>query len=227
MSERTPDRIRLAVEARAGGDSVVEQAVRWKPRTWDRPGLEMVRTEIDKAEELSEEGVDGWLWIRRRHVIEIARDRCDPLGCFVASMIWGFGDRGYGAARTEAMIRPYTRGDLEGVLRRIAKAALLGPAAAWDAITVDHRIKYLGPAFGTKVIYFMARASDSPPSPIPLIADANTSRAMAILCGLSRSAWRRNAYLEYVDRAHGWAEELGCPVDEVEHALFEVGRSVR
>ena len=226
MSERTPNRIRLAVEARAGGDSVLEQAVRWKPGTWDRPGLEVVRTEIGKAEELSEEGGDGWFWIRRRHVIEMARGRCDPLGCFVASMVWGFGDRGYGAARTEKMIRPYTRCDLDAALHRIAEAALLGPEPAWDAITIGHRIKHLGPAFGTKVVYFLARAAESLPSPIPLIADANTSRAMAVLCGLSSSAWRRYAYLDYVDRAHGWAEELGCGVDEVEHALFEFGRWV-
>ena len=114
MTQRVPDRTRLAVETRAGGDLVLEQAVRWRPRTWERPGLEMLRAEKGQTEEISEDRVDGWLWIRRRHVIEIARGSCGPLGCFVAAMVWGFGDRGYGAARTEQMIRPYARGDLEG-----------------------------------------------------------------------------------------------------------------
>lgn len=220
------DHVRRQVNGRDEGESVLEQGVPWRPSNWERPGLRVLQSEILAARDISEDRGDGWVLIRRLHVLELAKRGTDPLACFLASMVWGFGDRGYGAARTERVVDPYSRDHLRVRFHEFAEAALAGPATSWDAITSSHKVKHLGPAFGTKVTYFFAAAAHDPPSPLPLIADANTSLAMWKLCGLSRSSWRRSAYLEYVDQAHMWAADLGCRVDEIERALFDIGRSM-
>lgn len=223
-----PDRIRELLKQSHQREPALEQAIRWKPTSWKRPDLEIILPEITAAEELSEELSDGWWQIRRKHVLMLAREPAlGHRGAFAGAMIWGFGPIGYGASRTARMLAPYSRTALAGRLAPFASAAAIGPADAWDAVTSRHtKIGGLGPAFGTKVTYFLARSEGLPPSPLPLIADLNTSWAMWDLCGIARSAFGRTNYLRYVDTAHWWALDLGCEVDEVERALFEYGRGL-
>lgn len=163
--------------------------------------------------------------MRRRHVLNQGRD---PVGLFVAAMIWGFGDRGYGPWRVARILE--RAGDVNALASHIgglAGAARHGPAAAWDAMHGEHKLFGLGPAFATKITYFAAVAEWSGSSQIPLIADLNTSWAMWDLVEVARSVQRRGSYLTYVDLAHRWADVSGCRPDDIERALFEVGKTVQ
>jgi hypothetical protein len=230
MTIIAPTPIRELVDAhRAAGSTALEQPIRWKPTAWRRQDLNALQAEVEAAEGVSEELAEGWRLIRRRHVLLLATELgLGPRGLFTGAMIWGFGPIGYGATRTARMIAPYSRIDLESRLRGFAAAAAKGPEAAWDAIGAgETKIRGLGPAFGTKLTYFLALANEPPPYPLPLIADLNTSWAIWDLCDIPRSAFARSNYFRYVHLTHRWAQELQFPVDEVERALFEYGKEVR
>ncbi|CAN5839779.1 hypothetical protein BH23ACT8_BH23ACT8_03170 [soil metagenome] len=143
---------------------------------------------------------------------------------FVAAMAWGYGDRPYGPARVARILAASGPETVRTNLTGLTGASRQRPAEAWNALRTTHRTKWLGPAFATKVAYFAAFSSADPPAVRPLIADANTSWAMWHLCGIPRSAERRSGYLDYVATAHRWADENGWRPDEVERAVFEIGK---
>jgi hypothetical protein len=227
MSIDALTRVREVVDTNLASSTVLEQPIRWRPAAWKRPELEVIRPEIEAAEHVSEELEGGWRCIRRKHVLRL-RSEFSERGVFAGAMIWGFGPVGYGAYRTARIVSSHSRDELGRRLVPLAVAASRGPEEAWDAITdKETGIRGLGPAFGTKITYFLARGADQPSAPLPLIADINTSWAIWDLCAIPRSAFGRSNYLRYVETAHHWAQELQCPVDEIERALFEHGKTVR
>lgn len=141
-------------------------------------------------------------------------------------MAWGFGNHGYGPRRTNDILASAEPAEVRASLEGLISASRRNPADAWDAIKVQHRIKGLGAAFGTKVAYFAAFSDEDASQLRPLIADLNTSWAMWDLCRLPRSVERRSSYLQYVDLAHAWADALDCRPDDIELALFEHGKRV-
>lgn len=141
-------------------------------------------------------------------------------------MAWGYGDRAYGPARVAWILKANGPNTVRANLDALVEASRRGAAEAWDALRSTHRTEWLGPAFATKVAYFAAFSADDSAAPRPLIADANTSWAMWDLCRIPRSVERRAGYLDYVDAAHRWADENGWRPDEVERALFDIGKDV-
>lgn len=141
-------------------------------------------------------------------------------------MIWGYGDVGYGTARVQKILWSRPKDTVRRNLTALVDAARQGPARAWDTLRASHRTHLLGPAFATKVVYFAAYSAPDPPDPAPLIADANTSWAMWYLRRLARSHQRKDAYLRYVELAHRRAADSGWRADEVERALFDIGKTV-
>jgi hypothetical protein len=167
------------------------------------------------------------LWVRRRHVFSFAQEADDdPVPLFTASMIWGYGDRGYGATRTAKILWSTKWQRFRANLAGVIAAAHEGPEAAWDALRSTHRTYLFGPAFGTKFAYFATGAEPSGVAVRPLSADRNTATASWSLCGLSRSAERRSSYLRYVEMAHRWADGQVWRADEVEWALFSIGKDI-
>ncbi|MGP9538108.1 8-oxoguanine DNA glycosylase OGG fold protein [Brachybacterium sp. AOP43-C2-M15] len=85
---------------------------------------------------------------------------------FIAAMIWGYGTSGYGPYRTVRVLST----DPDAVehlveIARIAQEPTQGGHAAFEEIaaqraTGDPYLKYLGPAFGTKFLYFLTAAYD-------------------------------------------------------------------
>jgi hypothetical protein len=102
------------------------------------------------------------------------------------------------------------------------------PERTWTALTGSQGLRGLGPAFGTKLAYFLSydrRANGNG----PLIADRWTAWAFWALTDdwdIRRSA---GIYQRYVETASAWAVTLsiGSPSvvrsDEVERALFVAG----
>lgn len=93
-------------------------------------------------------------------------------------------------------------------------------------------IKYLGPAFFTKLMYF---AAGTPAAPATVTSEADTSavtqplildgRVARALGWSKRWGWNPEQYGEYLDVAEGlrdrWCPQL--PVDVVEYQLFIAG----
>lgn len=217
-----------AVSARIAEHGPIEEhGVPWNPDWWHRANLPVLRVGIERVAAISDPEVGGWLRVRRHHVRSLAPAPGDEIWTFFAAvMIWGYGSTGYGAARVQRILWARPKATVERNLAALVDAARRGPGQAWDTMRTSHRTHLLGPAFATKVAYFAAFSAPEPPVPAPLIADANTSWALWDLCRIPRSVEQRGSYLRYVDLAHAWAADKGWRPDDVERALFEIGKDV-
>jgi hypothetical protein len=77
----------------------------------------------------------------------------------------------------------------------------------------------LGPAFGTKFLYFCQRIGQWPQA---LIHDKNLSdwlRDNARL-NLPSASWSERRYRAYLAQMHSWAEDLDRSPDDVELCMF-------
>ena len=138
-------------------------------------------------------------------------------------MIFGYGDRGYGPSRVKKILQNNAE-IFDQNLQAQYEASKNGPEASWMSHTKTAKLKYFGPAFATKFGYFGARHQNAK-SPIPLIADINTSWGVWELAKIARSVEKPTGYLQYVELAHEWGVSHGeFGADEVERALFEIGK---
>jgi hypothetical protein len=85
----------------------------------------------------------------------------------------------------------------------------------------DHgaaRLPGLGPAFGTKFLYFC-----SPPGTCPaLILDRLVADWLSEHAGLrlNQIRWSASTYLRYLTAMSGWADEMALPADKLEVCIF-------
>ena len=142
------------------------------------------------------------------------------VAAFLAVMAWGFGvGVGYGPWRTRRILSATP--DAAERLRRVAEVVRLeGAAAGYDTLASQLTgLKYLGPAFGTKYLYFV-----QPPgaSPTALILDRLVASVLDELGHPTDPIfWSSATYKGYLTTVHQWAGELGCQPDEVEFVLFQ------
>jgi hypothetical protein len=167
--------------------------------------------------------------VDRRAVLEIGAALHDPASAvhaYVASAVWGTGTNAQGVARRCAIFT----GSADDVGQRLLSVAQVmldhGPDEAYAELHGDRRVKYLGPAFGTKFLYFCG-FDRAPGRRQPLILDSYVASALNQLCGLSLplSNFSPEVYAFYLDLAHRWADEWGTSPDVVERVLFAAGRS--
>ena len=79
---------------------------------------------------------------------------------FVASMVWGYGNVGYGPYRVRQMVGSAELRLGEWVLE-VAEAAKAGDHCAYEHI-MSHRLSHLGPSFSSKLAYFLTPGERSP-----------------------------------------------------------------
>ena len=198
---------------------VLGQRVRWYPERWKTLELAVFHEGVHKFADNCIRDGDKY-FISRQNVVEIGKDAQQ---IFIGAMIFGYGDRGYGPSRVKKVLDNV---NVENKLHLQFVAAKNGPEASWVCHTRDAKLKFLGPAFATKFAYFAAR-QQKVKGEIPLIADINTSWAMWELAKIPRSIGEKEGYLSYVRLAHEWGARLGAiGPDEVERALFEIGKSL-
>jgi hypothetical protein len=127
------------------GERALVQTVAWHPGPWrSRLGDLPVLTRLQQCA-----ARDG---IRRTDVVGAAED---PVGLLVAAMVWGFGPRGYGPARTERMLA--TPGVVDVTRRIVDEVRASGPGPGFSALFKAGGggcIRGLGVAMGSKVLYF-------------------------------------------------------------------------
>jgi hypothetical protein len=143
----------------------------------------------------------------------------EALEAFVTVMAWGFGTVGFGPFRTRRIIAstPEAVARLHRVATALERESVL---KAYELFGTSCRLKYLGPAFGTKFLYFAQPASGARTA---LIHDALVTAWLSRNLGLeiSSASWDASTYRRYLDLVAGWADALGCEPDDIEYAIFQ------
>jgi hypothetical protein len=137
---------------------------------------------------------------------------------FLASMVWGYGKVGYGPWRIARALDDREAGQK---LRRVVSILQAeGPDAAYRALSGPCRLERLGPAFGTKFLYFIDPGQHGRRA---LILDRLVSRWLVENTGLrlNPATWSSATYTAYLDHMHEWADGLEVGADEVELAIFQ------
>jgi len=209
------------LETAAAIEPVLEQKVNWYPATWrsalDRHALGAMLASV--LERMPDAAAVGQGHVTRRNVLGCFE--VGPVEGYLAAMVWGCGTSAINIGR---MLRVFNAN--EEPLKRITEmvAALEGADAgrAWDVIASQHRLKMLGPAFGTKVAYFTALAHPPAEGAVyPLIADARVAAMLG-----SPVTRQRDAYVAYCSRAYALSCQLPSELrraDQIEYALFKLG----
>jgi hypothetical protein len=138
---------------------------------------------------------------------------------FIAVMAWGFGNVGYGPFRTQRILTE-TPNAAELLLSVAKTVSSQGAIAGYRRLATDCRLRYLGPSFGTKFLYFTQPRDGRPRA---LILDAFVSRWLGRKTdhNFAVAAWSESTYDEYLDLVHGWAAALGCEPDVLEYLMFQ------
>jgi hypothetical protein len=175
-------------------------------------------------------------FVTRADVFHIVRHSTTPMStakAYVALAVWGSGMSGWSSFRTLRPFNDFKQSErwIGGRLRSAVRVLLSpsgGPVAAYDALHGNRQcaVQGLGPAYGTKVLYFMGY-DDTSESSQPLILDQYVSIAINRLCGTEWPSgdWTVEQYADYIDLAHRWAKTWGTEPDVVERVLFAVGKS--
>jgi hypothetical protein len=159
----------------------------------------------------------------RPQVREACRDAASSpaaaLDAFMTVMAWGFGNVGYGPFRVRRVLAsvPDPGARLQAAAGELARG---GPAAAY-ALLGDRGVSALpglGPAFGTKFLYFC-----SPPGGrAALILDSLVARWLRgnTDLRLNEARWSVLTYQLYLAALSRWAGETAVTADELETCIF-------
>jgi hypothetical protein len=160
---------------------------------------------------------------------QIVRQACEDAAAdadaaeraFIVVMAWGYGGTvGYGPWRTHRVLShtPGASNRLAAVAQTLSEA---GALSAYRRLTADGdcTLRWLGPAFGTKYLYFC-----QPPGQerTALILDSLVASWLRRETDfdLNPVPWSIPTYRKYLEQMHRWASSLGCNADELEYAIF-------
>jgi hypothetical protein len=139
---------------------------------------------------------------------------------FTATMIWGYGDVGYGSYRVKKMFNSLD------FVRKIENSFSMcqsnEPLAAYSYLS-KNRIEQLGPAFGTKWIAFVTPTGSPAPIYDSLIGTWFSTFAAADFEGVSLNpeVWSLKTYTSYVLWMSKVAEKHSIKCDDLELVLFQ------
>ncbi|MEV4680698.1 hypothetical protein [Streptomyces kurssanovii] len=220
-------RLLPADEPIPGRDDVLGQAIpfdrdRWLPLL---PGTGWWPAELDDCPRVGRRP-----HVDRRTVFGTARRANTSEGrrhLLVAALVWGSGTRAQSVARRA---RTFTESSTQDIESRLEAGLCLlreqGAVAAYFAFNNDQKIRQLGPAFFTKVLYFAGHEQHVGPWR-PLILDSVVARALRAADPGTRwrgTGWTTPRYDRYLSLVHDHAREAGVLPDQVEAALFNYGK---
>ncbi|MFM8855815.1 MAG: hypothetical protein ACKOI2_01145 [Actinomycetota bacterium] len=145
----------------------------------------------------------------------------DAVDLFLMTMAWGYRPKDYGPTRTESVL--LQDGAVDKITAIVSATRSDGAAAGWRALLDTHKIKGLGMAFGTKLIYFAGYTTHHRPRPLVLdgrVRSALQTAAPGTVPPRGR-VWSED-YLRYLNLAEEWARDptwLQEP-EVVEYSLF-------
>lgn len=149
---------------------------------------------------------------------------------FLLAMLWGYGKVGYGPYRTRRVLNEDSA--VSELLEVARKAQCKGGLAAFQHIADKRKsgpyLKWLGPSFGTKYIYFLTAMMDNGTVETTPVMDAVVQRWFGHHAkdhSLRVDFWHVKSYETYLCFLKGWAKELPSDgstlkVDDVEYLIF-------
>jgi hypothetical protein len=211
--------------------AVLCEPVPYNPQRW----LAYLPDALLWPDDLDTRVADTWPCVDRERVLVVGRRATDSSGAlhtYVAAAVWGSGTNARGVARR---CRPLADEPADVGVRLAEAVDILlddagGAVAAYDALHDDGRLRvpYVGPSFGTKVLYFSGfdRVADDLQ---PLILDRFVAAGLNHLCDLgwptTGGGWSTDQYASYLRLAHDWADTWGCRPDVVERVLAAIGHA--
>lgn len=150
--------------------------------------------------------------------VDAAKSTEHALESFFAVMAWAYGDVGYGRYRTARILEALPDAALR--LQTVANAVISdGARGGYKALATTSRLKWLGPAFGTKLLYFWQPTDVRPRA---LILDAYVAGWLQRETGqrFDPVEWSVVGYDRYLRQMHAWADALGTAPDELEMCMF-------
>jgi hypothetical protein len=201
----------------------------WNPESW-KIALHDCRDVLDHLEQLPEEIDRGEVC---RVVTAKLREGC-ILPAFVTAMIWGYGTAGYGPTRVRWVLTGVRgRGAMSAAVRtdvaeRLQAAANVvrdeGAVEGFRYMNNAGHIKYLGPAFFTKWLYFASATSRPDDLNAAPILDKQVKDWLATSAAIRLNINKTVEYGRYVELLTAWGSQAPTtrtPV-QVEKAIFHL-----
>lgn len=207
------DELWLLVARWRAADSPPQPGVPWRRPSWIRT-FPRHKSTFEKLPDLLDRKTT------RAVALDAAADVRSAEAAFLVSRAWGEAMNGYGATRALDIfdINPEVSGALLHVARVLRES---GAEAAYGALSnaAESRLKKLGPAFGTKYLYFCQPEGQRPRA---LIHDSQIAKWFRTHAGtsLGSEGWSPPTYAEYLRTMHAWATELACEPDDLEMCIF-------
>ena len=138
---------------------------------------------------------------------------------FLAVMIWGYGDLGYGTYRVTNMLNQ--NNSIQYLEQTIELCRGGDPKAAYNFLRTN-RIRGLGPSYSSKLISFCTPRDIGAPIFDSFIALWVEEFAKKEFLGIPTSSevWNLKTYTTYWDWVKEHSEKLDCYPDEIELVLF-------
>jgi len=144
---------------------------------------------------------------------------------FLAVMLWGYGPYAVGATRTLEITKEL---NFDNKLIEIMKLARGGRHIDAVSYMATNPIRGLGPAYGTKLVYFCSPKTVCAPIYDKRIRDWLNKYAANELSGarLSKIQWHTNSYVAWSHWLQVQAALLGRNWEDLEYLMFEDAKSI-
>ena len=143
-----------------------------------------------------------------------------PVQKFLTTMIWGYGDLGYGSYRFKKM---FDTPKFESIIENSFDIAMAGEPLLTYQYLARNRISQLGPAFGTKWICFASNEGNPGPIYDSFIALWVGQNAKEFFGNTSISAenWNFGTYRKYLEFMSWHSERAQIKMSDLEFIVFE------
>ena len=165
VPKKASDRLTVLYEMYLSGkDDYLNQSTRLNIEEWSKSYV-YKRRKDDVMDVLSQNNKAlsglGTPRVSRKQVFDIFADKGNSLvEGFVAAMAWGFKPDSYGPYRTSVMLsKPRKNRTVDEVLKSVA--SIENPVSAYRELA--NALEGLGPAFGTKFLYFTSTTENRAP----------------------------------------------------------------
>jgi hypothetical protein len=207
-----PASIRQVVDAWRVTGSPSQEGIEWPREYWTAAFPSRTATFIALPDRLDRTAV-------RRACVNAAVSPADAERAFLAVMAWGYGRTGYGPFRVRRVLA--TASAVGAQLQAAASTAARGqPVEAYRCLGGHGkaRLPYLGPAFGSKFLYFCSSIGPQP----ALILDRLVARWLRqnVDLAFNQVRWSVSTYARYLETMFRWADELAVAADELEVCIF-------
>lgn len=223
----TPDALITTYERWQKAGRPTQIPSKWNQKSWTK---QLQRFE-DFFNGLKGDPIDR---IQAVQLSPVVTDEEEAVQVFLLAMLWGYGLVGYGPFRTRRIL---DRPEAAAELLEVAQVAQRNGGLAAFNLIADRRagnsrsfLKWLGPAFGTKYIYFLtAKSNPQRPAPVMDAVVYRWFRKHAPDRKLRVDFWHSPSYEQFLNSLDEWASDIThrfgqeIRIDDVEYLIFAEG----